>query len=85
MELAYKSISLDPHFEEITGTRRDEYQQDNLEQHFAVALWAEERFPPFGIKKEKKKNPISRDSWFLKEERTKNMEADLYYIGTPEK
>ena len=59
MELVFNTVKEDPQFEQILvetlGTKFNEsyheFQIDSAEQHFAIALWAEGRIPPFGTKK----------------------------------
>ena len=95
MELAFVIIKGEPQFEQILaetlGNKFNEsfleFRIDSAEQHFAIALWAEGRFPPFGTKKDLKEDGvlirITKDPNFLRQQRELNREAGMYYIGTP--
>ena len=76
MELAYEIISVELDFEEITKSPRSSFVLDDIQQHKAIATWAENRLPPFGGDK---KNIL------LKEKREETRETDIFFIGTPER
>ena len=83
MKLAYETITAEQEsfcfttdWTGITNIIGNCYSSNNLQQHLAIASWAEDRQPPFG----KGKKTI-----FAKEIRKENKEREIYYIGDSEK
>ena len=83
MKLAFEMISNEQNSEtatfgpyEINSHVKNEFQTNNVQQHLAIANWAMERYPPFGVGKK---------TLLQKEIRKEKRERKIYFIGDTEK